>query len=302
MAAELLSRAAGRAMSCEISAIVAGGPDAAACIDRIRELEARWSRFIETSEVSEINRRAGHVTSASRETIRLVEAMIDGWRATDGAFDPTLLGAIVALGYGASRDDSDSVTWLPPSTAPRGAPDDVVIDHHGSTVTLPVGTGIDPGGIGKGLAADLVAHEMLEAGATGALVEIGGDMSAAGDSPAGEAWTVAVRDHGGSPRRRLVLSAGGVATSTTTRRRWNNGTAGRHHLVDPITLDSAATSVVTCTVVAGTAAWAEIFTKVAFVVDLGQAMSTFEEHGLAALVTCDDGTEVATGCWKDFER
>jgi thiamine biosynthesis lipoprotein len=289
-------------MSCDISAIVAGGPDAEACLDRIRELEMRWSRFIATSEVSELNRCAGQVTPVSRETIGLVEAMIDGWRATDGAFDPTLVGAIVALGYAASRDGSDSVTSLPPSTTLRGAPEDVVVDRPDFSVTLPVGTGIDPGGIGKGLAADLVAREMLEAGATGALVEIGGDISAVGTSPTGDAWTVALRDHGGSPGRRLTLTAGGVATSTTTRRHWNDGDGERHHLVDPSTLDSATTSVVTCTVVAGTATWAEVFTKVAFVVELDEAIGTFEEHGLAALLTLDDGAEVAAGSWKEFER
>ncbi len=289
-------------MSCDVSAVVAGGPDAEACIDRIQELERRWSRFIATSEVSELNSRAGQVTQVSRETIRLVEAMLDGWRATDGAFDPTLAGAIVELGYASSRDDIDSITRLPATTTPRGAPGEVLVDRAGFSVTLPVGSGLDPGGIGKGLAADLVAHEMLEAGATAVLVEIGGDICALGASPVGDSWTVALNDHSGARERCLSLAAGGVATSTTMRRRWKSGYRERHHLIDPLTLDSARTPVVTCTVVAGTAAWAEVFTKVAFVVGLNDAVAAYESHGLAALLTLDDGTEVATGSWKDFER
>src|SRR2546428_658254 len=59
-------------------------------------------------------------------------------------------------------------------------------------VRLPVGTGFDPGGIGKGLAADSVVDELRADGAAGVCVNIGGDVRVEGDSPSGEAWTVAV--------------------------------------------------------------------------------------------------------------
>ena len=58
---------------------------------------------------------------------------------------------------------------------PRRAEDD------GCTpVRLLDGVGFDPGGIGKGLAADLVATAAVDLGADGAMVSLGGDLRVAG--------------------------------------------------------------------------------------------------------------------------
>ena len=62
---------------------------------------------------------------------------------------------------------------------------------------LPAGSGFDPGGIGKGLAADIVSAELLAAGARGACVNLGGDLRVTGEAPGGGTWTVAV-EHPGS--------------------------------------------------------------------------------------------------------
>src|SRR5436305_8153941 len=65
----------------------------------IADLEARWSRFLPTSEVSRINANAGRWTVVSPDTFRLVEAAVMSWRITNGRFDPTILQAMVAAGY-----------------------------------------------------------------------------------------------------------------------------------------------------------------------------------------------------------
>ena len=45
------------------------------------------------------------------------------------------------------------------------------------------GSRLDLGGIGKGRAADLLALELLDRGATGVLVDLGGDLRVAGEAP-----------------------------------------------------------------------------------------------------------------------
>ncbi|WP_419478607.1 FAD:protein FMN transferase [Ilumatobacter sp.] len=296
-------------MGCDASVVVTAhdGPAPSAAlarqgVHRLHELEQRWSRFIATSEISGLNRAGGEPRAVSTDTIELVESLVRAWHATDGCFDPTLLGAIVGLGYAASRDDATRRTSLPAGTASRGRPGEIVVDRNGGWVRLPVGTVLDPGGLGKGLSADLVVGELLTAGAFGVVVTVGGDLRVGGSAPDGRAWTIGVAAHADDDSRRLRIVDGGAATSTTRIRTWRRGGRRQHHLIDPSTLDSASGDVVSCTVLAGTAAWAETFTKVPFVDGLAAGIGRFEELGLAASVTTADGEHHTSTGWAEFAR
>ncbi|MGO9197832.1 MAG: FAD:protein FMN transferase [Acidimicrobiales bacterium] len=70
-------------------------------------------------------------------------------------------------------------------------------------VYLPPKVGIDSGGIGKGLAADVVVEELLQSGAAGVCVNLGGDLRAGGVPPDGSGWTIAV-DHPWAGSSRLA--------------------------------------------------------------------------------------------------
>jgi thiamine biosynthesis lipoprotein len=272
-------------------------------IGRVHDLERRWSRFIADSELSRLNEMAGRTVRVSDHTVRLVTAMVQGWHATDGAFDPTLIGTLVELGYAQSRSDASARTALPDGVGPIGRPGAVLVDPARRLVRLPVGTAVDPGGIGKGLAADIVFEWLMHSGAAGAVVEIGGDLRAGGVSPSdGDGWVVLVDVAlPGSPVT-IAMSGGGVATSTSRLRTWQVEGARRHHLIDPRTLSSSATEVVSCTVVAGTGAWAETWTKCAFAMDLGEALEAYQRRNLAASLTTADGRRHVTVAWHDFER
>jgi thiamine biosynthesis lipoprotein len=276
-----------RAMGSDAHLIVVGGD--AGLVERARqrvdELEQRWSRFIETSEISRLNRAGGAFVHVSADTVALIERAKDGWRLSGGAFDPTVLGAMLGAGYDRSfdllesGDPAASVTAGRPVPAPApgvGADnashdrcptaslgagvEDVVVD--GTAVRLPVGTGFDPGGIGKGLAADLVCEEMMQAGAEGACINLGGDVRVAGAAPGGEPWTVDLEHpEVAHPFARLGLWAGAVATSTTLRRRWMIDGSARHHLIDPQTGLPSETDLTYVTVIAAQAWAAEVLTK-----------------------------------------
>ena len=105
----------------------------------------------------------------------LVERAVWAWSHTGGRFDPTVLAAVSAAGYDRSFDQirDVTVTQIPPVPAPGCAGVDVDMDID--LFRLPAGVAIDPGGIGKGLAADLVATTAVELGADAAMVSIGGN-------------------------------------------------------------------------------------------------------------------------------
>ena len=289
-------------MSCTAS-IVANGSDPgglARAAQRIAELEQRWSRFLDDSEISGLNRAGGAARRCSDDTIALVLALVRAWYATDGAFDPTLLASLVELGYATSRDDATRRTSLAPMAAPAGDPGRILVDPVTAVVRLPAGTSLDPGGLGKGLAADIVVGELLAGGADGALVEIGGDLRVGGRAPGDAGWCVALEHPFGGERELVALRDGGVATSTSRIRSWVADGRRRHHLLDPSTRRPTDNDVVGCTVIAGTAAWAEAFTKVAFVRGVGVAIEQYETRGLAARIITGDGAVRRTTAWEEF--
>lgn len=308
MAADLAlgtMRRAYRAMSCTANAVVVG-PDPARLLDhvgrRLVELERRWSRFLDDSEVSGLNSAGGSPRRCSTDTVALVEALVHAWHATAGAFDPTLLGTLVDVGYAASRSDATVRTSLPGDVRPVGRPDRVLVDQTSGIVRLPPGTTLDPGGLGKGLAADLIARELVDLGAEGVLVEIGGDLRVTGTSPERDAWPIEIRSANGDASVLIAVVAGGVATSSSRLRTWRTRNGERHHLLDPRTLRPTDDDVIGCTVVAASAAWAEAFTKVAFVDGCADALVLYEQLGLAARVTTEDGRVHHSDAWKAFAR
>jgi thiamine biosynthesis lipoprotein len=290
-------------MGCIAHAVVVAD-DPTALLDhaghRLDELERRWSRFLDDSEISGLNRAGGMPRRCSQDTVALVGALTSAWHATDGAFDPTLLPTLVELGYAASRVDATRRTSLAAGAHPIGRADQVLVDPASGVVRLPTGTTLDPGGLGKGLAADLVVRELVHAGAVGALVEIGGDLRVAGRSPTGAAWPIEVRAPTGGPSDVVHLTAGGVATSSSRRRTWDSDAGPRHHLLSPRTGRPTDDDVIGCTVIAGTAAGAEAFTKVAFVDGCEPALATYERVGLAARVTTGDGRAHHSRSWAAF--
>jgi thiamine biosynthesis lipoprotein len=262
---------------------------------RIDQLEQRWSRFQATSEVSRLNDRAGEAVTVSADTVLLVERATTAWRMSGGAFDPTVLGPVVRAGYDRSFDelrDRDALADDRRALLGLGA-SDIVID--GTTVCLPFGTGFDPGGIGKGLAADLVVAELLASGAEGACVNLGGDVRVAGEGPTGEGWTVDVsHPRGERPLVHLGLHDGAVATSTTLRRRWTVGGVERHHLIDPRSGEPAATDVELATVVAGQGWLAEVLTKSVLLRSSDVAFDVIDGTAAEALAVDDSGRVLTT--------
>jgi thiamine biosynthesis lipoprotein len=278
-----------RAMGSDCHVVVVGGDTDSATIAHVRidELERRWSRFIDDSEVNRLNRSAGRVTAVSPDTVTLVRRAVDAWRLSGGAFDPTVLGAVIRAGYDRSFDEVSARPGSGRSALELGAAD---IGIGADTVQLPAGVGFDPGGIGKGLAADLVVGELLEAGAAGACVNLGGDVRVAGSAPDGEAWTIAVEHPWlDRPLALLGLADGAVATSTTLRRRWVADGAARHHLIDPQTGQSSDTDLNLASVVTAQAWAAEVLAKAVILRGAEYAFDILGGTGAAGVAVDDRG-------------
>ena len=274
---------------------------------RVELLEQSWSRFRETSELNRLNSLSGTgPVVVSADLLTLVWHMQRAWEITRGLFDPTMLSEIKAAGYdadyaaviargalaGVASWNSGSATTQVRSSA-MGT---VEIDLEASTVSLPAGVGLDPGAIGKGLAADIIANELMSAGAKGVLIDLGGDIVVAGFPEDSDAWVLAIedeRDPDNSDREpQLVRFAPtvdlddsreaeefetmGIATSSTLYRRWAGGT--RHHVLDPRTGQMADPQVVQATVWCGAGWLAEVSATAALLMKFDEALEWLTQH------------------------
>ena len=284
-------------------AIEAGSVHAAELLDRGQQhvalLEDLWSRFVPTSEISRLNRARGRAVRVSPETQLLVRRAIEAWKRTAGRFDPTVYEALVAAGYDRTFDRIAVAAEASEQVQPAPGCAGITVDDDQETVTLPRGCGFDPGGIGKGLAADLVVDGLLAAGATGACVELGGDVRVRGCAPEASGWVVGIADprRPGVPVTSVWLDDGGVASSSALQRSWTTAAGRAHHIIDPASGGPAATPIVGACVVAATATQAEIYATAACA---GMPQSEIERAGVSGVTFDDQGAMTPFGEFEAF--
>jgi thiamine biosynthesis lipoprotein len=307
-----------RAMGTSCHAMVLAASPAAAAraldrvVDTVEHLEGCWSRFRPGSDVSRINHVPGQPVAVADETLLAVEAALEARRWTAGRFDPTVLGAVVAAGY--DRDFAAvvaraTVGAVAGSALPAGASSaagaGVHVDPDARTVTVAAGHGLDLGGIGKGLAADLAASAALAAGAGGACVNLGGDLRATGGLPSSRGWGIAIDDplRPAATIATVDLAAGGLATSSTCRRRWRRaGGTAAHHVIDPATGAPADSDVAAATVLAGSAVEAEAMATAVTVAGVAAGAALLEGEDLPGLIVSTSHSVHCTAAMEPFLR
>ena len=257
-------------------------------VEEIERLEQAWSRFRPSSELSMLNASEGRPVAVSPILWAALDRCDRLWRATGGMFDPTVLTALERWGYDRSFDRlaERGTAAARAECAPAPGWACTTLDPDTRTVRLPPGIRVDLGGVGKGLAADLVAEGLVDRGARSACVALGGDIRVAGIAPEA-GWAVPVEDPS-APFTHPVRS-GALAMSTTLIRRWRSGGQDAHHLIDPLTGAPSRTGVVAAVVAADEAWWAEGLAKAAIVSGLDAGAALLRRCGVTGWITTDDG-------------
>ncbi len=300
-------------MGCQI-VLMAGEESVLAGQRRLAELERTWSRFLPDSELNALNASAGHGPQrVSTATMVLVERCLFGWRSTGGLFDPTVFDALMAAGYDRSFELLSQAALVPTGpgaaegswagTTPAPGCEGIEVDWARGTVRLPAGTHLDPGGIGKGLAADLVVADALAEGSPGAMASVGGDIRVCGQAPDGGCWRVAIEgppppapDWPGWPDHiaAIELNEGAVATSNVARG-WLGPRGRAHHVIDPATGQPTGTDLIQVSVATGRAWWAEVLATAALTAGSFGAKELLELHGVHAVLVHRSGHTSTVG-------
>ena len=223
----------------------------------VARIEKKYSRYLEDSVASAINRSAGSPGgfSMDEETAALLDYAATAWEQSDGVFDITSGVLREVWNFRSSRlpAEGDVARVLERVGWHR-------VDWQRPVLRMSAGMQIDFGGYGKEYAADRAAEVCLRHGVASGLVDLGGDVRIVGPTPDGKSWSVGIRDPR-RPRGALVsldLEAGGIATSGDYRRYMVVDGKRYSHLLDlrtgwPVSGLTSVSVVAARCLVAGTA-------------------------------------------------
>jgi thiamine biosynthesis lipoprotein len=203
-------------------------------IGEARRIEAKYSRYLDESVTSVINRAAGGAAiEIDDETASLLDYADACYKLSGGLFDLTsgVLRRVWNFKEGIVPDAA-AVSALLPLVGWGG------VERGGETIRLPKpGMEIDFGGIGKEYCADRVAAIMAEAGATHGFVNLGGDVRVIGPHPDGTPWAIGIRH----PRKEgqllatIDIAQGALATSGDYERYFEIDGRRYCHVLNPRT-------------------------------------------------------------------
>ena len=285
-----------RAMGSPCRIVVGGGDDSLAdqAATLVAELERDWSRFLGGSGVSRMNRHAGQLTIVPPVVYDLVEHAAIAQTLTDGRFNPLMLNQLEDLGY--RRPWQDGRGQIPGIASEPASLQPIDTLAAISAIRIPAGTAFDPGGIGKGLAADRATEFLIAHGATSTSVELGGDLRVSGDCWYGPEWRIGIAHPLKSDTHVATFTpdTGAVATSSILKRNWSDGARRLHHLLDPTTGTSAETDLVSVSACATTTWWAEVAAKSALIAGSALALELLTEFNTPGVAVTTEGEVLMT--------
>ncbi len=265
---------------------------AALAIAEVKRIEAKYSRYLDDSVVSRINRAAGSVPVAiDPETHGLLVFAGACHEQSDGAFDATSGVLRRAWRFDSGRVPTDAE--LAPPLALIGWPR---VELTGNSVRLPErGMELDFGGFGKEYAVDRAALVLRDAGAQSALVNLAGDLAILGAQPDGSPWRVGIRHprHEGMLLATLPVISGGIATSGDYERFMDIDGVRHSHILDPRTGHSVR-SFQSVTVHAGSCLIAGSASTIAMLKGEEEGLEWLEMLGLSYLCVRASG-EIVDG-------
>lgn len=216
---------------------------AKAAFDEVDRIEGALSRFLETSDVTQINHLpAGKPLHVSLDTFECLRISVESYEETGGAFDVTV-GFLVDC-------------WRDEDKKPRTpSPEELqyALDHTGADLILldepscAVGllnspVRIDLGGVGKGYAVDQMAQTLREWSIDRALIHGGFSSVLALDAPEGlKGWPISLSHPKDRSRTLARLDIERIAVS-------GSGLEKGPHIIDPRTGQPAERKLATWSV------------------------------------------------------
>jgi len=259
----------------------------------LKKINRQMSTYLPDSELSRFNRApAGDWFPVSPETAFVVAQAKKFHKLTDGASDVTV-GPLVRLWhFGPKSGENQTEVQEPTQAALRAALQRVGCEYLQVRSDPPAlkktrdGLEVDLSSIAKGYAVDAVTELLAGRGIPHSMVEIGGEVRAAGTRPDGKPWRIGVESPQVETRtvqRVVPLRDSALATSGDYRIFHRAGGGAYCHIINPRSGEPLPYRGVAATVLADTCLAADAMATALLVMGSEKGYDWCVQHEVAAL-------------------
>ncbi|MFA6094949.1 MAG: FAD:protein FMN transferase [Candidatus Paceibacterota bacterium] len=249
-----------------------------------RAYENTYSRFVPESELSKLNNTRSLQVSKEFLDITLTARKI--YTKTEHSFNP--LFQIKRYGYNKSFSLMGGITSSIIDAPYNIDFDSVTINLDNSTISLHEDQMLDFGGFLKGYVAEKLSELLSDF--PGSIVNIGGDLYTRGRDVNGEQFKFEIYNPiGGGDVTTLAIEDSALTTSGTYKRTWKYNETNYHHILGKDGRSNTKNSIISATIIHKDGGWADALTKIAFTLDLNEAVTKFRSLGVRFVLIDNNG-------------
>ncbi|MFT8315600.1 MAG: FAD:protein FMN transferase [Clostridium sp.] len=274
--------------------------------EEMKRLEALMSFFLESSEISKLNRAAGkQEVELGCESLYVLNRAKYFSQICGGTFDITI-GPVAKL-WGIFTDHAKvpSKEEIDRALSFTGYKDITIDNGLGTAKLEKTGESVDLGAIAKGYAADRAIEIYKQQGIESAFINLGGNVLVLGNKPDGTPWKVGIQNpllERGQCLGAVKAVDKTIVTSGDYVRYFEKDNVKYHHILDPRTGYPANSGLMSATIVSEKSIGADALSTAIFILGLEEGMKLI--NGLkdmeAIFITKDKEIYVTEGLRKDF--
>lgn len=262
--------------------------------ESIQKYDQMFDRNNPESDVYKLNHHQGTI---HEETLYLLNKSIDYSQISKGYFDITI-NPIVDL-WQINTDNAHIPDQIEIDSALERVDyrniDLENYDFNGSTIDL--------GGIAKGFIADEIKKVLVENDIENALINLGGNVYAHGESISGGNWSIGIRNpypNENNAILKIMVSDASVVTSGIYERFFEVDGKIYHHIFNPFTGYPIDNNIISLTVISDQSIDGDALSTSLFALGLEEAFSLADQLDVNIIVITNDNTIYVSEDLKDI--
>lgn len=247
-----------------------------------RKIDSSLSLYLPSSRINTFNKQGWVIMDAHMKQV--IQASLDTYKASDGAFDITSSTISGLWGFGVkgkARIPDDAA--IQKGLAVTGSH---LLSISGDTLRAKkVGLKIDCNGIAQGYTVDVISRFLMANGIEAFMVELGGEVYVKGIHPETGSWRIgvesveAIAGNWYPVEQMIELNDRAVTTSGVNRRSFQANGKNYSHIIDPRKGRPVDNGILSVTVVANEAITADAWDNALMVMGIDRARQWLEKQG-----------------------